>query len=159
VDDEEVLVDQAGHGGEGGEGRRAAGEEDVLAAAALEGGELGGDVALEDSPVAGGLQGPGQHHLGHALEQRGELAVGGGELGGVVGDLAGGHLVPPGHDGLVGPPTEGPGVGGPEPPVDPGHLLLAPRERLPEGPVGVGDAVVQGGLHVHDDLAHRLRSG
>jgi hypothetical protein len=58
VDDQQVLVDQAGCGGQGGEGRRAAGQQDVLAVAPLQGRELVGDLAPDHDPVAGGLQRP-----------------------------------------------------------------------------------------------------
>ena len=58
VDDQQVLVDQPGRGDQGREGRRASGQQDVLAVPCLQGGEGPGDVALDHDPVVAGFQRP-----------------------------------------------------------------------------------------------------
>ena len=85
VHGDQVLVDQSGRAGQGPEGGRSAGEDDVRAVLLLELGELAGEVAAEDDPAVGRLHGVGEHDLGHAVLQLGEVGERRGDLGGVGG--------------------------------------------------------------------------
>ena len=156
MDDEQVLVDQAGHVGQRAESPGAEGGDDVGAVLLLQLLQVLDRVARPDLAKRGGIVGEGarEHHLPHAAQDSGELEARGAVLDVTVRGRPCCDLFPVRHHPLVQLAGHEPGVRSCVHLVDVGSLLLTPREGLPEQPVRVADPAVQRDLHEDDDLAH-----